>query len=360
MKHNSLNLQLSLIVPQIILFVISLLTLRSVAIDSFNNQLVMAIIALILMFLIKRLDYQLYLFSPWPWYFLSLFLLFITLVFGNSVRGATRWINFFGGSLQTSEIVKPLLVLFIAIYLTQYFPTHITQLLRYLGFIAIPAFLVFIQPDLGTALVIFFIGASGLMAAGVPLKRLLVMFFVFLLLLPVFFVALKPYQRQRLESYFNTRDDPLGTGYNALQAQIAVGSGQFIGRGLGQGTQSHLRFLPERHTDFIFASVVEELGFMGGIIILICYLVLGLGLIRTARQANTETGSIICLCTLALLIAQLGVNIGMNMGLIPITGITLPLLSSGGSSLISFGVLFGIVLSIAATPQTVKSQLEIR
>jgi rod shape determining protein RodA len=152
----------------------------------------------------------------------------------------------------------------------------------------------------------------------------------------------------------------LGSGYNALQATIAVGSGQIIGRGLGQGTQSHLRFLPERQTDFIFASLVEELGLLGGALVIGAYVWLCHALIMTAKNANTNVGSIICLVTLILISIQAFINIGMNMGIMPVTGITLPLVSAGGSSLISFSILLGICLSIAHHPTAKKPGLEIR
>jgi rod shape determining protein RodA len=178
-------------------------------------------------------------------------------------------------------------------------------------------------------------------------------------MLPIGYSQLKSYQRQRLESFVNPSVDPLGTGYNALQATIAVGSGKFIGRGLGQGTQSHLRFLPERHTDFIFASLVEELGFVGGVIVIVSYLWLSLSLMRFARYASSDVGSIICLTTSSLLLVQAFINIGMNMGLLPITGITLPLVSSGGSSILSFAVLLGLCYSVALRQTGKRAVLEI-
>lgn len=356
---NDFTNKIIIVAPALILLAVSLLSLRSVAAEAFNSQLIFCLICLATAWLISRLDYQLYTFSPWPYYFLGLILLSITFFWGDTIRGSTRWLNLFGFSLQTSELIKPLMLLFIATYLPTHYPTNLVNILKYLGLILIPTALVFIQPDLGSAMVILLMCLSGLIAAGVPLRQLAIVSLCFLISLPLIFLMLKPFQRNRLESYFNRSPDVLGSGYNALQAKIAVGSGKFIGRGLGQGTQSHLRYLPERQTDFIFASIVEELGFIGGSLVLSCYALMFVGLAKTAKQAKTETGSIICLIALFVLLIQVFVNIGMNMGLVPITGITLPLISAGGSSLISFAIILGITLSVASNPQTPKNFLEI-
>lgn len=344
----------------LLLACLSLLSLRSVAPEVFFAQIIYGLIALILAVGISRLDYRLYIFSPWPWYGIVIGLLTLTYVFGETIRGATRWLNLFGVSLQTSELAKPLLILFLAIYVVERFPSRFVDLLRFILLLSLPVFLVFFQPDLGTAIIYAIIAFTGLVAAGIGFKPLLTFLIICLFLIPIFFPLLKPYQQDRLHTFLNQDLDPQGIGYNAHQAQIAVGSGKFFGRGLGQGTQSHLRFLPEKQTDFIFASIVEELGFLGGALIISAFVFLAAGLIQSSKRADTETGAIICLVSMATILLQAYINIGMNMGLLPVTGITLPFVSAGGSSLISLGIIIGICLSVALRPQINRRILEIR
>jgi len=159
---------------------------------------------------------------------------------------------------------------------------------------------------------------------------------------------LASYQRRRLLTFINPQADPLLAGYNAIQAVITVGSGQLWGRGLGHGTQSHLRFLPERHTDFIFASLTEELGLIGSLLVISLFTLLLWRILVAARQAPDRFGHLICLGVFSSLFSQMFINIGMNIGLLPITGVTLPLLSSGGSSLIATAISLGLVVNIAS------------
>jgi len=345
--------------PIVLLVFLSLLILHSVDAKSADQQLVFAVLGVILFVVVSRIDYQLYLFSPWPWYFSSLFFLTITLLLTDPVRGSHRWINILGFSLQTSEIVKPMLILFVASYLAFNYPKKVKDLLRFLAIMVVPFGLVFLQPDLGSALILAIIGAAGLLASGIPFKYLISVALIAILIVPIMFQFLKPYQINRLNTFLNPSTDPLGTGYNAVQATIAVGSGKIVGRGLGQGTQSHLRFLPERQTDFIFASLVEELGLLGGGLLILSYFWLSCMLLYTARVANSDTGSIICLISAALILFQFVVNVGMNMGVMPITGITLPFISAGGSSLVSFLIIMGICFSVLRHSRGKPASLEI-
>lgn len=358
MKH--LTLLLGYVIPILILLTTSIVILHSVAPAEVSVDGLYLILFLTILFIVSRIDYHLFLFSPWPWYFFSLGLLAITLVVGTAARGSLRWVEFAGLTIQTSEIVKPLLLIFIGNYLTLFQPTSIKRVLFFGFLMLIPTFLVYIQPDLGSALLYVLMALVGVVVAGARLKHLLALTFIILAMFPLIYSNLKPYQRLRIESFIDPNADPLGSGYNALQATIAVGSGRLLGRGLGQGTQSHLRFLPERQTDFIFASTVEELGLVGGAIILLSYGWLVLSLLQTARMADADAGSVICLVTAGLVLMQALINIGMNMGMLPITGITLPLVSAGGSSLLSYAVIFGLCLSIARHSSTKRAGLEIR
>lgn len=338
---------LSIWLPIIVLATLSSLILNSLDPESAKTQAVFFGLSFLFMYFISKIDYNLYLFSPWPWYLLSVILLIVTFVLGSTIRGSTRWLGIGSFSLQTSEIIKPLLIVYISTWLSERPPLKLKHIFEVVGVSLLPVILVFIQPDFGTAMVILFLTAALILAAGAPIKHLLALACLIALVIPIFIIFLKPYQRDRVTSFLNPATDPLGSGYNAAQATIAVGSGKLFGRGLGQGTQSHLRFLPERHTDFVFASLVEELGLFGGILLLGSYAWLTVSLLKIAKTASTDAGSLIVLGVMSILLVQAVVNIGMNMGLLPITGITLPLVSSGGSSVLSFCLSFGLCLAVA-------------
>lgn len=335
------------VVPLALLSFLSVLVLQSVAPELARVQLLYVLAGFGLFYVVSRVDYHAYAASPWVWYIAVVILLVATLVLGDTIRGSQRWITIAGISLQTSEFVKPLIIVFISTYLATYYPKSIPRILAYTGFYLVPVLLVFVQPDFGTSILLMTLYATSLVAAGMRGLYLVIFTLIAVVLAPLSFGMLKPYQQERLTSFVRPYEDPLGAGYNALQSTIAVGSGQFWGRGLGQGTQSHLRFLPERHSDFIFASLVEELGFVGGVLLLVLYLVLSYALLRTARRAGSDSGSTLVLLSLVLLLLQIFVNVGMNMGIMPVTGLTLPLVSAGGSSVLSFFVIIGICYSVA-------------
>ena len=210
----------------------------------------------------------------------------------------------------------------------------------------LPALLIFFQPDLGSSLVLLFSWLGILIGAGFD-WRLAVLGGATLLSSPfLFWRFLQDYQQQRILSFLNPTSDPLGAGYNLIQATVAVGSGQFLGRGLGRGTQSHLRFLPERHTDFIFASLAEELGFLGSAVLIFALVVLLWRILVIAQKSRDQFGFLISLGIFSLIFTQTFINIGINLGILPITGITLPLVSYGGSSLLAISICLGIIQNI--------------
>ena len=268
---------------------------------------------------------------------------------GPAIRGATRWILFFGVQLQPSELVKPLLLLAFAHYIAKYSPRKISNIPRLFILFAIPFFLVFRQPDLGSSLVYGAFWTAMMLAGGLPVWLLIAGLGLVGVLVPLLWTHLAVYQKSRITTFLDPGLDPKGAGYNALQAMIAVGSGQLFGRGLGRGTQSSLRFLPEFHTDFIFATLVEELGFVGGSLLLAGYGILLYRIITPLiRGAVSDVRVFIFSFGLfAMLLSQIFINAGMNMGLIPITGITLPFVSYGGSSILSTAVSFGLLWAIA-------------
>ena len=211
----------------------------------------------------------------------------------------------------------------------------------------IPWLIIFMQPDLGTSLVLG-IGWIAIFLFRLPLKLVISSGLVFLLfLVPVYKYALRPYQRDRITTFINPFADPLGNGYHVIQSLIAVGSGQIWGKGLGHGTQSQLRFLPEHHTDFIFASLAEELGLVGSVFVLALFSVILWRLYHISQTSSSLSASLFCLASMSMLCFQIFINIGMNLGLAPVTGITLPFISYGGSSLLSLGILLGVASSIS-------------
>lgn len=313
----------------------------------FLQQLLFLVIALLFLVGISLIDWTLLWWMAPAGYVGSILFLFLS-YFGPSIRGAQRWIMIGPMQIQPSELVKPFLILAFARFLTQYSPRNVRFVPLHMILFLIPFFLVLKQPDLGSSLVYGGLWISMLVASGFPFGFLVVFVVLGALLLPFGWHALAVYQKSRILTFLNPALDPRGAGYNALQAMIAVGSGQLFGRGLGRGTQSHLRFLPEFHTDFMFATLIEELGFVGGALLLAGYgFLLWRILSPLVRGSITDAFPFIYSIGLfATILTQIFINTGMNMGLIPITGITLPFVSYGGSSLLSLAISFGFLWAL--------------
>lgn len=357
---DSFNKIINILVPAIVISLGSVVILRSIAPTLAIYQLIFAVVGLLFTIIISRLSLDLLKVSPWFWYLLTLVPLLLTELFGVVSRGSARWIVIAGFRFQTSEFAKISLLLFAASWLSRRTTQSGSTTLRFLLLMALPAIIVYLQPDLGTAIMYAVIASIGLISAGTPIKHFGVLLISCAIALPILVTGLKPYQFARLESFVSPQKDPLGAGYNARQATIAIGSGQLVGRGIGQGTQSHLRFLPERQTDFAFASFVEELGFTGGLLLILAYLWLFIGILRVAEGATIIDHQLFCLLALGMLVIQTLINIGMNMGLLPITGITLPLFSYGGSSMLSTFIILSLIVNFAAKSSNSGKHLEIR
>ncbi len=313
----------------------------------FFQQLFYLVLAGVLLIFASHLDSTiLWWFAPVGYVGSILFLLLSYL--GPSIRGAQRWMMIGSVQLQPSELVKPFLILAFARFMTQYSPRNLRFIFIHVVLFLIPFFLVFKQPDLGSSLVYGGFWVSMLLGAGFSMGMFVGAVSLGGIFLPFVWHLLAQYQRVRISTFLNPGLDPAGAGYNALQSMIAVGSGQLFGRGLGRGTQSHLRFLPEFHTDFIFATLVEELGFVGGILLFFGYgLLLWRIIVPLLRGVVTDVFPFVYSVGLfAMLLTQIAINAGMNMGLIPITGITLPFISSGGSSLLSLAISFGFLWAL--------------
>ncbi len=346
----------------ILLVIVGLLSIASASqartgvFVNFKKQLVFSAIGLIFLLALSFLDYRFlrnYSTVVLTLYILSIFSLSVLLIIGSKVRGAASWFQFgssLGGfSFEPVEIMKFVLIVVLAKYFSN---RHIEfGLIRHIiisGIYAlVPAILVLLQPDLGSAFLIIIIWVGIMLVSGIRARHLLALFLIFAVITGLSWTFfLKDYQRARILTFFEPQKDPLGQGYNVLQSMIAIGSGGFWGKGLGHGSQSQLNFLPEQHTDFIWATIAEEWGFLGVSFVLVLWGIIFWRLFIITMNANTNFARIFIFGFMLLLLSHIAINIGMNMGFFPITGIPLPLLSYGGSSLIATLMAFGVVQNI--------------
>lgn len=309
------------------------------------QQTVFTLVGMAVFFFICQFDLQSIKNLIKPAYFLIILLLLTVFILGIETRGSIRWIPLGIFNIQPSEFAKPVLILTLANFWSKNLPSW-QNIFKSLLWTAPFFFLIFKQPDLGSALTIGAIWFGMLFASEISFKKIIILLLIFLCAVPVGWVFLHDYQRQRIFGFLDPSGDPLGRGYNVIQSTIAVGSGEFFGRGLGRGTQSRLQFLPEFRTDFIFASIAEEMGFISSLIILSIYLYMLIYCINIAQRDISPFNFLVVIGVFSMILFQVFVNIGMNIGLLPITGITLPLISYGGSSLIATLASLGMVASI--------------
>jgi len=334
------------LLPIIFLLGFGIATIVSVSPANLLNHLIYIILGFSFFLFFSFFDLEV-LFSISPLiYFFSIAFLALPFLVGTVTRGSIRWIPLGGFTIQPSEIVKP----FLAILAAWFWSREEFKLKNFLKFIwlSLPILaLIFLQPDLGSTLVVLSIFLGTIIVGGIKFKQAMLIVLAVLLGFPLFWFSLRDYQRMRIVHFTNPYIDPLGEGYNLIQAKITVGSGGLLGRGLGRGTQSHLAFLPERHTDFVFASLAEELGFLGSSLVLFCYLLLFLRLLKIASLSKERSLFLLATGLFFGLVFQTAINIGMNIGLLPIAGVTLPLISYGGSSLLSTMISLGILEGIS-------------
>jgi len=281
-------------------------------------------------------------------YFGAVVLLVMVIFAGRSTYGARRWLAIGPFDFQPSEFAKIALIVFLADFLSknkQKLDNFFYYLLPF-AYTGLLILLVFIQPDLGTSLVYLAILIIMLFVVGVKIKYLVFTFFAALSSVPVLWIFLKDYQKNRLILFLNPNLDPLGGGYNVIQSRIAIGSGGFLGNGIFSGLQSQLNFLPAQHTDFIFSVVGEELGFLGVIFLLGLYVIMLWRGIKIALEARDLLGTLLATGAVSFLFFHIVVNIGMAMGMLPATGLPLPFLSYGGSFMISNLIAIGILLNV--------------
>lgn len=283
-------------------------------------------------------------------YGLTLLLLLAVMVVGKTTMGATRWLSFGPMNLQPSEIAKPVII----ITLARYFAEHghlgglnLKELMIPLAFVVVPVAFIIEQPDLGTAMMILFIGATMIIFAGVKLRTFATLASAAIATAWIGWSFLHDYQRKRIFTFLNPEADPRGSGYHIIQSKIAIGSGSLTGKGFMKGTQSQLAFLPERHTDFAFSVFAEEWGFIGTAVLIILYLLVIIWGIYIARRASDRFGMYLAVGITAMLFWHIIVNLGMVTGLLPVVGVPLPLFSYGGTSMVTSMIGVGLLLNIS-------------
>ena len=281
-------------------------------------------------------------------YFIVLLLLIAASFYGITAQGSQRWINLYFINLQPSELMKIAIIICFAKYYHRLQINNvnkITTLTIPIAILSIPIFLVVAQPDLGTSILIALSGLMVLWLAGVNIKYFIYSTLVFIISAPFVISFLKPYQKLRILTFFNPDKDPLGAGYQIIQSKIAVGSGGIYGKGFLKGTQGYLEFLPEKHTDFIFTLFSEEFGFIGSLIVLIVYSVMIFRIIRIGFLSRSFFGRLFCFGFASAIFIYISVNMCMVLGLLPIVGSPLPIMSYGGSSMLATMIGFSIVMS---------------
>tara|TARA_B110000902_G_scaffold115767_1_gene135894 strand:- start:69 stop:1196 length:1128 start_codon:yes stop_codon:yes gene_type:complete len=281
-------------------------------------------------------------------FFILIVLLLITKFYGVQSQGSRRWINLFVFNLQPSELMKVGIILFLSNYYHKVSSSDINKI-KYLLYpmlaLAVPFMLVLTQPDLGTAILILLSGIVITWLAGVKWKIFAYLSGIAIILAPIGISFLKPYQKSRILTFLNPDTDPLGAGYQIIQSKIAIGSGGFFGKGFLNGSQAYLNFLPEKHTDFIFTLFSEEFGFLGSSLMILLYFIITYRIIRIGTITRSIFGKLYCFGFATAFFIYVAVNMCMVLGLLPIVGAPLPILSYGGSSMLAIMIGLGIVMS---------------
>ncbi len=327
----------------------------------FTKQIIWVSIGLTVMFLSLIPDYHTVGRYAYVLYAISLVLLFLVMVMGKTGMGAQRWLAIGPFAFQPSELAKISLTLALARYFAEdpkQGDYELRDLAIPMAMVLIPLVLVLKQPDLGTAIMLLLTSSMIIILAGIRLRSVVVVLLVGVTIASLVFLvspvrhkiwsSLKPYQQNRIKAFIDPSSDPLGSGYHANQSKISVGSGQITGRGYRKGTQSQMAFLPERHTDFIFAVISEETGLVGSSVLLFLYVVLLLIGVDAAKNAKDRLGVLMAGGIVSMLSLYVFINIGMAVGIVPVVGVPLPLVSYGGTSIITTFLSLGILLNIQA------------
>ncbi|HUA20171.1 MAG TPA: rod shape-determining protein RodA [Bryobacteraceae bacterium] len=317
--------------------------------DAWWKQVIWIAAGCVALWIATLIDYHTLLGQVPILYGLSVATLIATYAVGTTAFGSRRWIGTANYHLQVSEFVKLVIILLVARYLTELKTEQLelNDLLKLTGLVGLPMVMVMIQPDLGTALTFLPILAVGVFLAGFRWQYAVVVLLAVAVIAPLsYYFVLKDYQRQRVVSFLDPSQDPKGSGYQVIQSKIAVGSGALWGRGVTKGTQTQGRFLPVPHKDFIFSAFAEEHGFVGVIVALGLYFLLLMQIVQNAQTAPDRAGMYLCMGVAALLLFHVLVNVGMVVGRMPVTGIPLPLMSSGGSNIVAMFLMLGLVNNV--------------
>jgi len=341
----------SLIVAPLLLVGVGVATIFSTTLGTAQSglaiqQIIFAILGIIIMVALTIYDYRNLKNFSWILYLVSALLLVAVLFFGIKIFGAKRWIDLGLFQLQPSELMKISIILFVSSILSQGVVLWWRKIMLIIIIIAIPLLLVLKQPDLGTVIVISIIGLSLFFCWPISRKIKILVMILIIAMIPLGWLAMKDYQRQRIYTFINPGRDPYGSGYNVIQSLITVGSGGIWGRGLGNGPQSQLNFLPVSYTDFIFAGWAEATGFAGAIGLLVILAILNWRVYYIASIAKDAFGRYLAVGYGTMVFVQVAINIGMNLGLAPVTGIPLPFVSYGGTALMVNFIMIGIMQSI--------------
>ncbi len=350
------KLDVILFIAIIVLVSLGLITIFSTSYSSvgtdflnFRKQSTFSVVGIILMTGISFFDYRALKNYTGLLYIIACLILIAVLFLGISIRGTTGWFDFGLFNFQPSEFVKIIAIIIIAKYLSKT-ANCLNDFKRVLVsgvYISLLIILILFQPDLGSALVLSFIWFAMLFVSGINKKYMaLILLFGLALFAGSWNCVFEDYQKDRISTFVNPQSDPLGAGYNVIQSTIAVGSGNIWGKGLGHGSQSQLNFLPEKHTDFIFAVIAEEMGLIGVIFMLGLFGIVFQRIFKIVSETQDNFGKLIVLGASFMIMFHLIINIGMNMGIMPVTGIPLPFISYGGSSLVSFLIMIGIIQSV--------------
>ncbi|MBI3638175.1 rod shape-determining protein RodA [Candidatus Wolfebacteria bacterium] len=346
------NLNWKLNFPILFLMGAGLLSLASTSLNLFYKQIGWIFLGIIIAALFIKIDWRSFVNQKgliWGFYFLIFFILIATLFFAPTIKGNRSWLVLGPLQFQPAEFAKLALILIYSAFFSRKHAAiaRISNLLVSFVYFLIPGLLIALQPDFGSALVLFFIWLGFLFVSGIKWRHLLIVIFIFLISgVFMWFGILKDYQKERILGFISPGRDPLGINYSVIQSRVAIGSAGLFGKGFKQGTQAQLGFLPEKGTDFIFPAFTEEWGIIAGFLVIAAFIFIIFQIMKIGLGANNNFNRFVCLGAVILFLSQFILNIGSALGLTPVIGVTFPFFSYGGSSLLTNLSLVGIIQSI--------------
>lgn len=353
--NRFLKLDWILLVAVFLLLILGLVALYSVSYQdlsfnslNFKKQVVSVLAGLIALLFFSYYDYRVFNYHSTKLYFGIIAVLILVILFGTTIRGTTGWVGVGAFHIQPVEITKLILIIFLASFLSKKKNqlSIVVRIIASMVLISIPVFFILQQPDFGSSLIIVACWAVMLTLSGISKKNLFILFMVGMAVVFSSWFFLRDYQKERVLNFLTPGRDPRGSGYNVIQSMVAVGSGGLLGRGLGHGSQSQLNFLPEKHTDFIFAVIAEELGLAGSVVVFFLFGIIFWRMKEIARLSRDNFGYMLTVGVIIMMFSQFLINVGMNIGVMPVAGVPLPFLSYGGSSLVAILSAVGVVESV--------------